>query len=220
MRNWRRGWYSVPIQNALASGSKCVYCTDACGKHRCVRYCEAKNLTVGDVDAYRWAPSSFYNLDGHDIEATVLQMLRHASSSTITLAMLKSLRENDVVPENKYTCLQKFVLANTGAVYDADPTHGRPNQSLVLSHASFRPAVTTSKSYLEAQKKKLLEKLQKVWDVNRNSYRHYADVSPSRSVPIQLHTYATYCSRRYSNYLRHREVVRCRTNHIVDMPHL
>ena len=165
--------------------NRCVYCTDACGWHRCVRYCEAKNLTLADVDAYRWAPSSLYNLEGHDIEATVLQMLRHASSSTVILTMLKSLRENDVVSESKYTCLQKTVLANTGAVYDADPTHGRPNQSLVLSHASFRPAVTTSKAYLEAELKKLLEKLQKVWDASRNSYRHYAEVSPSRSIPSQ-----------------------------------
>ena len=109
---------------------------------------------MADVDAYRWAPSSLYNLEGHDIEATVLQMLRHASSSTVILTMLKSLRENDVVSESKYTCLQKIVLANTGAVYDADPTHGRPNQSLVLSHASFRPAVTASKAYLDAQLKK------------------------------------------------------------------
>ena len=164
---------------------RCVYCTDACGWHRCVRYCQAHNLTLQDVEAYRWAPSSLYNLEGHDIEATVLQMLRHASPSTAILAMLKDLHDNDLLSVAKHTSLQKFVLECTGAVYDVDPSHGRPNQSLVLSHASFRPAVSTSKACVETQLGKLLERLQKIWDESTNSYRHYSDVLPSRCVPSQ-----------------------------------
>ena len=55
----------------------------------------------------------------------------------------------------------------------------------MLSHASFRPAISTSKACVEAQLDRILEKLQKIWDVSTNSYRHYSDVLPSRSVPSQ-----------------------------------
>ena len=148
---------------------RCVYCTDACGWHRCIRYCQEQNLTLSEVEAYRWAPSSLYNLEGHDIEATVLQMLRHARPATAILTMLKKLRENEMLSESKHTSLQKFILESTGTIYDADPSHGRPNQSLVLSHASFRPAISTSKACVEAQLDRILEKLQKIWDVSTNS---------------------------------------------------
>ena len=37
---------------------RCVYCTDACGWHRCAKYCQTQNLTLSEVAAYRWAPSS------------------------------------------------------------------------------------------------------------------------------------------------------------------
>ena len=168
---------------------RCVYCTDACGWHRCVRYCQKHHLTLSDIAGYRWAPSSLYNLDGHDIEATVLQMLRHANPSTAILSMLKKLRENNILLESKYTSLQKFVLESTGAIYDSDPSHGRPNQNLVLSHASFRPDISASKAYVEVELEKLLEKLQKIWDVNTNSYRHYSDVLPPRPVPSQYQAF-------------------------------
>ena len=58
---------------------RCILCADACGWHRCLHRCHEEKLTLSDIDAYRWAPHSLYHLKGHDVEATVLQMLRHAA---------------------------------------------------------------------------------------------------------------------------------------------
>ena len=146
------------------------------------------------MNGYRWAPSSLYNIEGHDIEATVIQMLRHATPNTTILKMLKNLRENGAVTESTHTSLQKFVLQNTGAIFDVGPTYGRPNQSLVLSHASLRPTIKTSKACVEAQLDMLLQKLQKIWDPTSNTYRHYSDVHPPRGMPSQ---YLAFLELRY-----------------------
>lgn len=104
--------------------------------------------------------------------------------------MLKDLHANGVLDNDKHVSLQKYVLETTGAVYDADPACGRPNQDLVLSHASFKPTAASPKAFVREKLDKILIKLQSLRDDNVHEYRKYDEFEPARALPSQLKAFA------------------------------
>jgi hypothetical protein len=163
---------------------RCTWCVQACGWHRCQKRCLHEQISLSCVAAWRWKRHSLYNLQGHDIDAAVFDMLRRGDPQKKITRMLTNLHTNNLLTKEHLSELLRLVLANINAVVDSDPILSPSSQRLVLSHAELQALQETPEG-IRTRLNVLEKRMQQHWDHETCSYRPWNEFQPARRVPSQ-----------------------------------